>query len=219
MRLVSSVRLLLHFNTRSHFRIQPTSRLFSTTQSPATPPPLSPYALLNQITSFWVPYSISAVMKLNIPQILQDKGPQSIQSLASLTNSSSQHLCRLLRSLKSVGFFTETSNGNWENNANSTALNSVRPFIDFTFHLLAPVYAKLTEGVQNGKTQFSNLTQSNGLEFWDWLQKYPNEAKVFGDAMTAITNLDLSILSYQYPWEKFNGAKIMDVGGGFGKFF
>jgi len=184
---------------------------FSTNQ----PPPLEPFALMNQITAFWVPYTITAAMNLNIPEILRDKGPQSLTSLASQTNASPQHIFRLLRGLNAVGFFSQRSDGSWENNVNSSNLITMRPLVTFCFDCYT-TWGKLSEAVQTAQPQFSSV--NNGLQFWDYLQKNPEKAKNFGDTMTILTNIDISGIVNKFPWEKFNGAKIMDVGGGHGTF-
>jgi len=157
-------------------------------------------------------------MDFNIPEILRDKGPQSIQSLASQTSTSPQHLLRLLRCLKSVGYFSQRIDGNWENNVNSSNLIVLRPLIHWSFKFGIPTWANTSEGIRTGKMQFSNTSVGNGLEFWDYMQKNPDEGKNFGNAMTLWTNFEVPDLINKFAWEKFNGVKIMDVGSGFGTF-
>jgi len=143
---------------------------------------------------------LETVLNWNLPEILRDKGPQSSESLASITASSAPHLLRLLRSLKTEGFFAQRSDGKWGNNANSSHLIAFRPLVHFVAKLTAPTWMKLADAVQTGNPQFSNVF--NGLDFWQYFQKNPDEAKNFGEALITLGNIDAPALINKFPWEK-----------------
>ncbi len=64
-------------------------------------------SLLQMMTGYWVSQAIYAAAKLGVADLLAD-GPRPVKELSSASNAHAPSLKRLLRTLASIGIFTET---------------------------------------------------------------------------------------------------------------
>jgi len=193
-------------------------RWFSQTTPTSKSKALDRLDIMTTASSYWVPFSINTALQLGIPELLHDKSALSIAELASKTGSDQRSLFRLMRALESVGFFHQCDNGKWENTESSTNVIPIKPLFYTAIDQLIPAWLKLTESVKLGKDGHRLASHSGGLSFWEYLQKNPSEGKIFNDAMTAMTSTQGPLILQNFPWEKFNGKTIVDIGGGQGSF-
>lgn len=69
-----------------------------------------PTALLQMMTGYWVSQALYVAAKLGVADFLADRA-QSVEDLATATQTDAHSLQRILRALASVGVFTEASPG------------------------------------------------------------------------------------------------------------
>ena len=67
--------------------------------------------------------------------------------------------------------------------------------------------------IQTGENAFK---YTNGLNLFDYLQQNPNDAKIFNEAMAAMTSSQVSSISTLYDFSQF--IPVADIGGGQGSF-
>src|SRR5690349_12476945 len=73
---------------------------------------LPPKIIMTQmIFGYVVSSAIYTVAKLNIADLLQKNGPMTTESLAKSTGAHEESLYRLLRTLASIGIFSENESG------------------------------------------------------------------------------------------------------------
>jgi hypothetical protein len=163
--------------------------------------------------------AISIAAQLKIADYLKD-GPKSIDDLSYKTNCHPNSLYRLLRVLASIGIFAKIEEGG----IRKFELTSMASFLlsegQDSIRNLALLIGldsfqrsinDLLYSVRTGRNAFEH---ANGLEFFEYLQRSPNDAKIFNNAMTSITSLNVSLISSMYDFSQFN--TIIDIGGGQG---
>lgn len=177
-------------------------------------PPL-PTVLLQMASGYWLSQCIYVAAKLGIADLLQD-GAQECDLLASLTNTHSDSLYRLLRALASVGIFAETKSRCFELTPLATYLQSDRPGSVKSIMIMFgeehyQAWGSLLYSVQTGNSAFEKVY---GVDIFNYLQQHPQAANTFEQAMTDLSIYDLQAVSSAYNFTEFN--KIVDVGGGRG---
>lgn len=126
-------------------------------------------------------------------------------------------LYRTLRLLASQGIFEENQAHRFKNNHVSTFLRtdvpgSVRPLLLFwgsDFHY--PCFGKIVHSIETGQ---SSQTMLSGTDAFEYLRQDPEQARIFDDAMTTMSELVAPAIASAYdygPWDS-----LMDVGGGNG---
>lgn len=155
------------------------------------------------------------VAKLNIADHLK-YGSKEISDLAKLTNSNENALYRVMRCLASLGIFQETLNKSFSLNKEakdlvSTSENTWKDFIILVGEELYQSAGDLLYSVKTGKPALNHLY---GMSHWDYLQKNPNKAEIFHNAMEKGTGPLLKKLIKHYDFSHYK--TIVDVGGGKG---
>src|SRR5215469_13838821 len=147
--------------------------------------------LLQVRNDFVLHQALYAAASLGIADLLE----RGVHATADLSRDLTVHedaLYRLLRALASQGIFEETSPGTFRNTPLSRPLRSdvedtVRPlFIFFGSDFYARAIGEILYSVRTGKPSRQMLL---GMEMFDYLKQHPDVAKVFDDAMTALSNL------------------------------
>jgi len=153
---------------------------------------------------------------LGIADELRDN-PKTVDELASLVNANPEYLCRLLRSLVSIGLFDQTESGKYALNPLSELLCrgtegslwnfAVRHGAAWTW---LP-WGELLQSVKTGKPAFDHAL---GLSHWEYLANHPDVREVFSSSMAESTAQvsDALLHQYKFPQE----GVIMDIGGGYG---
>jgi hypothetical protein len=142
--------------------------------------------------------------------------PVVISELAASCGVDRDALDRVLRLLASHGMF-ERGPGGYSHTPSSDLLRSdhpmtMRPFAQMMG--LPFVWGSLTElkhAVRTGKPAVEVL-EPKGI--WAYLQDRPDEAEIFGRAMTAKASVDVGAVIAAYDFTSF--GRIADIGGGRG---
>ena len=143
--------------------------------------------------------------------------PRLVDELAAATNTHPESLRRLLRSLKSVGVFSEDESGKFQNTPMSDCLRrdhpeSIRAWAVF---LSAPFLWKslgaLHETVVTGQTAVDRIF---GKAFFTYLAEHSDDAAIFNAAMGRGSAMVAPLVVSAYDFSGF--TRIVDVGGGNG---
>lgn len=189
-----------------------TNTLSSATTATVLPPPA---ILVQMMTGYWVSQAIYVAAKLRVADLLAD-GAQTVEVLATTTQTHAPSLRRLLRALASVGIFTEASPDTFALTPLAMLLRSGTPN---SMAALAIMYAEeqyrawgnVLHSVRTGETAFE---QQFGMSYFAYLAQHPDADRVFNAAMTGWTMQLVDAVVATYDFSPFK--KIVDVGGSYG---
>lgn len=188
------------------------------TETATAPRSVPPEAQLLQLVSgAFISAAVYAAAKLGIADLLAD-GPQSAAYLAEKTGSDERSLYRVLRSLASVGAFTEVSDKTFSNTPMTETLRSdaLRSTRDLTIWMGEPdhwkVYGDLLHSVKTGKPCWDNV---HGEPVFPYLfNTNQGLGDIFNRAMTSYSHQSIGPVLEAYD---FSGATtIADIAGGYG---
>ncbi len=190
-----------------------------------TPPP--PAQLMGLLAGSWVAQAISVAATLGVADALAS-GPASVEAIAAATKSHPDALGRLLRSLASVGVFTETAPAISPAGrkvacfgltpvaallkSGPGSMRAMATFLGAPFH--TKLVGDLLECVRTGTPAAARVL---GAPFFDFLAKDPAAAKTFDEAMTANSAPEVEGVMAAYDFKPLTGT-ICDVAGGHGSF-
>jgi C-methyltransferase len=176
----------------------------------------APLALLEMILAAWVSQAIQAAAELGIADALADH-PLPLDDLADRVGADPDSLGRLMRALIGRGIFQQRRDGRYELTALAEPLRADVPFSmrGYALFVGSPQHREhwslLVESVRTGKPMTPELRGKDGF---DYLRDEPALAKIFNDAMTAITRLAAAAAIPGYSFGSYR--TIVDVGGGHG---
>ncbi|HTM64596.1 MAG TPA: methyltransferase [Gammaproteobacteria bacterium] len=153
--------------------------------------------------------------KLDIADHLSS-GTKSIDQLAVLTNSQLEPLYRVMRCLVSLGIFSEDGERRFAMNPAADDLrgdadNTIKDFVVLCGEELYQSAGDLLYSVKTGKPAFNHIY---GMSHWEYLEKNPDKAKIFHDAMERGSIPMIHAIIKHYDFSPFK--KIVDIGGGKG---
>ena len=178
-----------------------------------TPPPA---ILLNARNAVVLHQSLYAVARLGIADRLQNDW-RSAADLASELNVSEDALYRILRLLASQGIFEENSNRSFRNTGISNYLRSDVPgslrdlLIFWGSNYCYTSLGQIMRTLETGKCAPELLADNDSF---DQLRRDPELARVFDNAMTAMTRFIAPAVAAAYDFGAWES--LMDVGGGNG---
>jgi len=160
--------------------------------------------------------SVCLASRLGIPDLLATQS-QTAEELADKTGMNAPSLYRLLRTLASIGVFSETADRKFELTPISSLLrsdvsNSVRDFAvmmgeDWIWQAWGELpYSVETGGVAHEKVQ--------GMGSFEFFQKNEESGKVFNAAMTNFTRAIIPAVIEGYDFSGVN--RLVDIAGGHG---
>ncbi|HEV2465469.1 MAG TPA: methyltransferase [Acidobacteriaceae bacterium] len=176
------------------------------------PPPEAQVAeiLVSQLAARLV--HVAAVLKL--PDYLSE-GPRSAEELAPLTATYAPALYRVMRTLSSLGFFTEDAEHKFSLLPLGAVLKSGTPSyataICLGGEMMGRSYDEFLYSVQTGKTGFE---RSFGAPIFDWLSSHPEQASLFNQTMVGFHGMEPPAIAAAYDFSAFE--TIADVGGSTG---
>lgn len=178
-------------------------------------PPPPPMALLQMATGYWESQAIYVAAKLGIADLLSD-GPRSSFDLAQGTRTHPGSLRRLMRTLVSLGVFTEEKDNRFAltpigNSLQSDVPGSLRSMVLTLGEEHYQAWGNLLQSVKTGEPAFNHVYK---MGLFKYLAQNPAAGEVFNGAMDNITEM-LSfgvVLAYDFS----NISVIVDVGGGRG---
>ncbi len=138
------------------------------------------------------------------------------EELAAGRGVDAQALDRALRLLAAHGVF-ERANGGFRHTPASELLRSEHPMSMRAFArmmglpVVSATFAQLEHSIRSGSPAVATVEPDG---FWAYLQDHPDEAQIFGEAMTAKAAADIAAILGAYDFSRF--ATIADIGGGRG---
>jgi len=172
-------------------------------------------AIVEMVQSFYVSKAIGVAAELNIAEHLT-QCDRDISELAGLTNTDEESLYRLMRMLASQGIFKEKKKRLFsQNRLSKTMIDRTDSMRYMIMHLANPVnwqlFNELNQVVKTGHNASEKIL---GMKVFEFLEKNPNNNKIYNTAMTnSSLMLSYAILS-KYPFKK--AECIVDIGGGEG---
>lgn len=173
--------------------------------------------LLHLIGGYWITQAIQVAAELGIADLLGRKG-RDVEDLARATNTHAPSLYRLLRSLASVGVFTEVAPRSFALTPMGVLLRedtpgNLRAFSRFqgeAWHW--GCWGDLLHTVRTGQTAIAK--REDVANCFDYFAKNPGAAEVFNAAMSGYaTHVNAAIIDAY----DFSSARcVVDVGGGTG---
>ena len=160
--------------------------------------------------------SVCLAARLGIPDLLAERA-QTAEELADKTSMHAPSLYRLLRTLASIGVFSETADRKFELTPISALLrgnapNSVRDFaVMMGEDWIWQAWAELPHSIKTGDVAHEKV---QGMGSFDFFQKNEEAGKVFNAAMTNFTQAIIPAVTEAYD---FSGvSKLVDLAGGHG---
>lgn len=163
-------------------------------------------------------HALCTAARLGVADLLSG-GERSSEDLARELSVHEDALYRLLRFLAGQGVFIESAPRTFTNSHLSQTMRSewpgsVRPVLLFRAmpFYLAP-FQEMTYSVETSKSARDKVLGMNGFEY---LREHPEEARIFDEAMTAITFVMAPSIAAAYDFGQW--GSLADVGGGNGLF-
>lgn len=182
------------------------------TATPVAQPHEIVWSLTNAVV---VSSSLQVAAELGVADHVGDE-TVSVKQLAAACAADRDGLDRVLRLLATVGIFERHAEGYGHTEA-SRLLRSDHPMSMRAFARMMglPVFRatfdQLGHSVRTGSPAIE-LVATDG--FWPYLQGHPQEAEIFGQAMTAKAAADIAAVVGAYDFGRFD--TIADIGGGRG---
>src|SRR5438105_959853 len=161
---------------------------------------------------------LNVALKLRIPDLIGD-GVLDVETLARRAGAHEDYLFRVLRVLETAHIVTRTMRRGFQLTPAGQLLRrgvpgSLAPALEWIadpLHLT--LYSHLRQSVETGETTFDAVY---GQRFFEWSSRPENaeEAAVFNNAMTSISEMCIPAFLEAYPFASF--GRIVDVGGGHG---
>ena len=186
----------------------------SAPDSAQTPPPQ--VQLMQMAMGFTVPFLLRAAALLCLADHLAD-GPKTATELAVPTGAHAPALYRLLRTLASIGIFSEDEAHRFALTALSEPLRSNVPgsvrtsILSFTGDLFIVPWSSIHYSVQTGQPSFD---KHFGAPFFDHISTDPDEATWFHDLLIGLNSADAPAVAAAYDFS--TSVKIADIGGATG---
>ncbi len=171
-----------------------------------------------QLLEMMLAQSISRLINLTATLKLSDylaEAPKTAEELAKLTATHAPSLYRMLRTLSSLGFFTEDAAGTFSLQPLGEALKSGTPTHAAALLLAGEFVTRsmdnLLHSVRTGETGFR---KAFGMPLFDWLASHPEQAALFNDTMVGVHGMEPATVAEAYNFSAFQ--TIADVGGSTG---
>ncbi|GAM25471.1 hypothetical protein SAMD00019534_086460, partial [Acytostelium subglobosum LB1] len=173
-----------------------------------------PAKLLDIINGMAKTRALYTAAKLNVAHAIPIDGKRSSDEIANEVGCDKSALYRLLRALTQIGVFheCEDQDGVFEHNSASLGLlqENLRDYVLFNGQSATyRAWEVLPVSIETGTSSLSKAL--DGLEFFDYLETRPEEALVFGRAMTAITTKMAPHLVARTDFSGFD--TVADLGG------
>jgi hypothetical protein len=179
---------------------------------------VSPQETILEMTTAHIGFArcIFVAAKLGIADLLKE-GHKHCDELASATDTHSDSLYRLLRTLASRDIFYETQPKYFQLTPLAVCLQdnqpgSVRDFIILTGeHESYASWENLIHSIYTGKSAFEGVY---GMEYYQYFQQNPAAGKLFDRAMKSISARHNAAIPAAYDFSSL--TKVIDVSGGQG---
>jgi hypothetical protein len=215
-RLLQILRFLSSKGVWTEIKQLLSSRLLSIELAERTEDNLSPPALFEMATAYWLSQAIYVTAKLGIADLLRDD-PQSCVALATSTGSDAPSLFRLMRALSSVGIFAHLGRSRFALSRLAEPLQtdvhgSLRAMVITIGEIHYQACGSLLHSVQTGSPAFNSVF---GASLFDYLQQNVDAADMFNQGMANVSSMLAYAVLMAYDFAGI--SSIVDVGGGQGK--
>ena len=171
---------------------------------------------MQMATGFVVSFLLRTAALLGLADHLPN-GPKTAAQLAAACNVHAPALYRLLRTLASIGIFSEDECQRFSLTSLSEPLRSDVPgsvrtsILSITGDLFVIPYVKMIHAVQCGQPSFD---KHFGAPFFDYLTGNPEEAAWFSDLLIGLNSQDAPAVAAAYDFSNY--TRIVDIGGATG---
>jgi O-methyltransferase domain/Dimerisation domain len=172
--------------------------------------------LIQMATAHWVSSFLYAAAKMNLADQLAERA-KTAEELSQSTGAAAPSLYRLMRTLASLGLFTEDSEHRFALTSLGEPLKTGAPgsVKSSVLTLAGGIFTKaldhLLYSVQTGKTGFE---KAFGVPVFNWLASHPVEASMFSETMVALHGTEPPAVASAYDFSEF--GTIVDAGGATG---
>jgi hypothetical protein len=177
----------------------------------------SPQAhLIQMATAHWVSRFLYVAAQMNLADQLAEQ-PKTAKELAQATGAAAPSLYRMMRTLASLGLFTEDSEHRFALTRLGEPLKTGSPgsvrssVLTLAGEIVRNPLDHLLYSVQTGKTGFE---KAFGVPFFDWLASHAAEASMFSETMVALHGTEPPAVASAYDFSEF--GTIVDVGAATG---
>lgn len=174
--------------------------------------------VMQMVMGAWLSQTISAITRLNVPDILQKHGPLTAGELVDghRVRADVGFLQRALRACAGSGLFTEDARGRFGPTKLSDALTkdspvSVKKMAEMFGGTWWTIWGGLLDALRTGSPQAKARL---GKEYWDYLRDHPQEMEDFAEAMKS--NSVNSLRGVLEHCDFGSIRSVVDVGGGLG---
>ena len=144
-----------------------------------------------------------------------EAGPKTAAELAPLTAADAPTLHRVLRTMASLGFFTEDAGHRFALKPLGAVLKSGTPSHATAVTLGGELFSRSLDNflysTQTGRTGFE---RAFGMPIFDWLGGHPTEATLFAQTMVGFHGMEPPAVAAAYDFSAFD--TIADIGGSTG---
>jgi hypothetical protein len=172
--------------------------------------------LQHLISGYWISQAMAVAVELRIADLLAD-GAKGSSELAAMTNTDAPSLYRLLRTLASVGLYSEIEPGRFGLTDMGALLRedhptSLRPLaLALYADEFWQTYRHLRFSVETGQTAFAHVY---GMDVWDYRAQHPEVNARFNAFQASRTTDLVEAVVAGYDFSSFR--TVVDVGGGHG---
>ena len=173
--------------------------------------------LLELTSGFMATHAVYAAARLGVADALAGEA-RTAKDVAVELGTSADATYRLLRVCAAAGLFREDDEGRFALTPLGATLRSDSPDSMRSVVLMIgdpryqAVWGQLPEAVTSGGPRAEEV---HGVSMWALLDRDPDYAETFHDAMTRLTSLDWPTVEAAYDFTPF--GTIVDVGGGHGQ--
>jgi O-methyltransferase domain/Dimerisation domain len=183
----------------------------------ATSEQQSPQAQLVQMArAHWLSRFVYVAAEMNLADRLAE-APKTAAELAQSMECDAHSLYRFMRTLASLGFFTEDGGHRFSLAPLGEALRADTPgsVRSSVLTVAGPLFTKsageLHYSIKTGKTAFEKVF---GMPLFEWLAKHPVEASMFSDTMVGLHGAEPEAVAKAYDFSQFE--TVVDIGGSTG---
>jgi len=171
--------------------------------------------LMGLTTGYWVSRCLHVAAELGVADVLGDE-PQTAEALAGRLKVQARPLGRVLRCLANHGVFEMRGEAFAHNDASRMLASDADPSLRSLARMMGlkvhwDAYGALEETVRTGRP---GIEAASGGNFFDYLSRHPEHARIFDEAMTGKSLGQIGAVLEAYDFSGFR--TIGDIGGGAG---
>ncbi|KAJ3124944.1 hypothetical protein HK098_000716 [Nowakowskiella sp. JEL0407] len=179
--------------------------------------PMASGSVIDKCMDLWATRCMGSAVKLGIADALAD-GPKTAKTIAESLKLNEDAVFRLLRALSTTNVINRTDEDHFELTEVGMTLTTNHPMSAASFlnACTDPGYWSVFGAMEESiKTGGPSTHKALGMDIWEYYTKVPEEGKIFAKSME---NFSLAMLYPLLASYRFEGKRIVDVGGSHGVF-